>query len=307
MKGFKNTFASEHPIVLVVYLFGGMLITMLTMHPVVLMASIIIAGIYCVLLFGRSILKSMIWVMIPVLFFTMIILPLFSHNGITPLFYINDMPVTMESMIFGLVMSGLLLAIFLWFQIANALIDSEKILYLFGRTFPAVGLLISMVFRMIPLMRERFCQIQDGQRGMGRSTAQLSLMGKGKMLLKELSILISWSLESSIETSISMESRGYGTGHRTSFDLFRFTKGSGIWCVLFLGLYGIAVWVIGRGCYKASYFPAITIKDLSHEAIVGIITFFAAGILPVLYGISKYITEKYTTAKLRKENAKRRD
>lgn len=297
MKDFANAFGKEHPVVLTIYLLGGMLITMLTLHPVLLGVSIGIAGLYAGILSGKEVWKRMLWVMLPVLFFTVIILPLFSHNGITPLFYINDMPVTLETVIFGLVMSELLLGIFLWFQVANALLDSEKILYLSGRTFPVVGLLISMVFRMIPQMRQRFIQIQDGQKGMGRGSGELSFIGKGKMLLKQLSILISWSLESSIETSISMESRGYGTGHRTSFDLFYFTKKSGIWCGLFLGLYGIALWILGRGSFQSSYFPAIQIQEITTEAIIGITAFLLAGILPVFWELVNCIKENRMSAR----------
>ena len=283
MKDFKNTFDKEHPLVLVIYLLGGMLVTMLTLHPFLLVVSIGIAGLYGTLLSGKRIWKGAFWLMLPVLFFTVIVLPLFSHNGVTPLFYINDMPVTLESVLFGLAMSGLLFGIYLWFQVANVLIDSEKILYLFGKTIPAVGLLVSMVFQMIPLMRDRFRQIQDGQKGMGRGKGEMSWIGKGKMLLKEFSILISWSLESSIETSISMESRGYGTGHRTSFDLFRFTRRSGILCVLFLGLYGITFWTMERGVYGASYFPEVVIQKISQESMIGIIAFGVAGLFPLLW------------------------
>lgn len=303
MKNIVTSFEKEHPVVLTIYLAGGMLVTMLTMHPVLLGISIIIAGLYAGILSGKGVWKQMFWMMLSVLLFTVIILPLFSHNGITPLFYINDMPVTLESVIFGLVMSELLLGIFLWFQVANALLDSEKILYLFGRTFPVVGLLVSMVFRMIPQMRQRFIQIQDGQKGMGRGNGKLSFTGKCKMLLKELSILISWSLESSIETSISMESRGYGTGPRTSFDLFRFTKRSGIWCVLFLGLYGFALWELANGNFQTSYFPAIHISKLSTEAIISIVAFILAGVLPVLDGLANAIKEN----RMSSENKRKRD
>ncbi len=282
MRRLGKKFIQEHPVVLIIYLFGGMLITMLTMHPVLLAISIGISGFYAGVLCGKKLWIQLLWVMLPVLFFTVIILPLFSHNGITPLFYINDMPVTKESVSFGLVMSELLLGIFLWFRVANAIMDSEKILYLFGRTFPVVGLLVSMVFRLIPQMRLRFYQIQDAQKGMGRAISNLSIHGKIRMLLKEMSILISWSLESSIETSISMESRGYGTGKRTSFDLFRFTSKSAVWCVLFLGLYGIVIVILARGGFQVSYFPAVHIQGLTKEITIGCIAFGLAGILPVL-------------------------
>lgn len=279
----NSEFAREHPIVLMVYLLGGMLVTMLTMHPVLIGLSFLTATVYSCLLWGRAMWMRLFWLMIPVLVFTVIVLPLFSHNGVTPLFYLNDMAVTLETVIYGFVMSGMLLGAFQWFQVANRLLDSEKLLYLFGRVFPSVGLLLSMVFRMIPLMGERFRQIQDGQKGMGRYGGNLSWIGRAKLLLKELSILVSWCLESSVETSISMESRGYGTGQRTSFDLFHFGSGNGVWCAVFAVLYGVTFWTIGIGCYRASYFPAVQWTAMKGKAWIGIITFLLAGMAPVVY------------------------
>lgn len=39
-----------------------------------------------------------------------------------------------------------------------------------------------------------------------------------------MSILVSWSLESSIESADSMEARGYGLKGRTSFNLYRIER-----------------------------------------------------------------------------------
>ena len=72
--------------------------------------------------------------------FTMGILPLFRHNGATPLFYINDMAVTRENILFGGMMTLLLLAVLQWFYVWNELFGAEKIMYLIGRFFPAVSL-----------------------------------------------------------------------------------------------------------------------------------------------------------------------
>ena len=39
---------------------------------------------------------------VPIMLFSVIILPIFNHNGVTPLFYVNDMAVTLENIIYGL-------------------------------------------------------------------------------------------------------------------------------------------------------------------------------------------------------------
>lgn len=274
-----------HPVVLLVYLAGGMLLTMLTMHPVLLGVSMLCATIYAGLLWGGKMWKRLLGLMLPVSLFSMVLLPLFSHRGVTPLFYINGMAVTAESVWYGAAMSFLLLGVFQWFQIANALLDSERLLYLFGRGLPSAGLLISMVFRLIPLFGERFRQIRDAQRGMGRRSEELSLPGRGRLLLREISILISWSLEASMETAVSMESRGYGTGRRSSFSLFRFQRRDGISIVLFVVLYGVCLWQLQRGEYAASYFPMIRVSVLSLSGSAGMWCFALAAMLPVWGGL----------------------
>lgn len=276
----KSDFVKRHPLVLMIYLAGGLVLTMCTMHPLVLAVSLILSGSYGMWLQGSRCFKQLVWVMIPVFVFTTLVFPIFSHNGITPLFYVNGMAVTLETVLYGVAMSVLFLDIFLWFQVGNALLDSEKFLYLFGHILPSIGLLISMVFRMIPLMQNRFRQIQEGQKGLGRGREESGIVSRGRMLLKEISILMSWSLEESMETSVSMESRGYGVGRRTYFHLFRWKKTDVVWLAAILVLYVTAVVVICFQKYRTSYFPKIVIKQLDAAGWTGIAAFAIAGLLP---------------------------
>ena len=85
-----------------------------------------------------------------------------------------------------------------------------------------------MVFRMIPLLLQRWKEIGEVQKGTGYTKEISGMVEQVRFFLKKISILISWSLENSIDTSISMENRGYGTGKRTSFHLFRWNKQDGI-------------------------------------------------------------------------------
>jgi energy-coupling factor transport system permease protein len=230
---------------------------------------------------GKQIWKSAFWLFIPFSIFSMGILPLFSHQGMTPLYYINSRPVTLENILYGFSMTVMLVAVFLWFQIAGVLLDGEKLLFLFGKTAPAAGLLISMVFRMLPLLRKRFREIREAQEGLGFGREQSGFILKCRQIGKEFSILISWSLESAVETSVSMESRGYGIGRRTSFHLFRLHKRDFVWNIVFLFLFGVTIYTVARGCFSVSYFPAFCMKKFSFGQITGIAAFAAAGLFPL--------------------------
>lgn len=288
MEKFRDDFTRMHPVALLLYLMGVMLVTMLTLNPVLLAVSFVIAAIIGSLLCGKRIWKTALWLFVPVLFFSAGILPLFSHNGVTPLFYINSQAVTLESVWYGSVMSVMLVTVFLWFQIGSRLLDGEKLLFLFGKVLPSLGLLVSMVFRMLPLLRNRFREIREARRGLGFHEPQAGFVKRCRYLGKECSILISWSLENSIETSLSMESRGYGTGRRTSFHLFRVHREDIIFALLFFFLISVTAVSVGMGSFQAFYFPAFHMAKMQVHTISGIVAFAIAGLLPLLLeGVKK--------------------
>ncbi len=253
----KSEYAKRHPIVIALYIAVCVVWTMIIRHPVPLLLSLAASGIYCVILNGiRSWCRELV-AGIVMLFFAAVILPLFSHRGVTPLFYINGMAVTWESVYYGLIMTVMLMAVLQWCRVAGSLIDSEKILYLTGKTLPSIGLMLMMIFRTIPLLRERYRQIHEAQTGLGMAGGDAPLAGRIRRLLRELSVMISWTLEDSIEVSVSMESRGYRTGKRTWFHLFHFQREDLYWCLLigmtFAGMYICQF----RGEFAAYYFPEI--------------------------------------------------
>lgn len=253
----QSEFARRHPIVLMIYVTGILLITMITRHPLLLTLSFSISVVCGVFLMGMRNLRRLFFLALPVLAFTTLILPLFHHNGVTPLFYVNGLAVTREAVVFGLATSEMLLAVTQWCLVAGCLIDSEKLFYLTGRLAPSAGLTLVMVFRLIPRMREQFGQIQDGQKGLGRDMRNMPPGRKIRQLFREISVLISWTLENSVVTSTSMESRGYGIGRRSCFHLYRFTLEDGIWsCVLVLVYAGVMACCMA-GAFQSFYFPKL--------------------------------------------------
>lgn len=272
----------RHPFVLLIYLMGNLLVTMLTSHPVLLGISFIMAAITGSMLCGKQIWRRSLLLFLPLFFFAAVFLPLFSHNGVTPLFYINSQAITLESIRYGVVMSVMLVTIYMWFQVGSKLLDGEKLFYLFGRIAPSFGLLISMVFRMLPLLRNRFREIREAQKGLGLHEADTGVINRCRWFGREFSILISWSLENSVETAVSMESRGYGTGRRTSFHLFRVHRADVVFVIVFSILFGITIGVAGMGGYEIYYFPAFHMAAPGFAGIVGIVTFVMSDILALL-------------------------
>ena len=134
-------------------------LTMLYMHPVLLIISLAAAaGYVCILKGARHFGKTLIY-LVPFLIFMSVLNALFNHAGVTPLFYLsNGNAVTKEALTFGFYASVMLSAVILWFECFNVVMTSDKLLCLFGRLSPSVSLLLSMALRFVPKFGQKNTQ-----------------------------------------------------------------------------------------------------------------------------------------------------
>ncbi|MCR4801576.1 MAG: energy-coupling factor transporter transmembrane protein EcfT [Lachnospiraceae bacterium] len=276
----KMTYAMAHPLVVASFLFWMLILTMCTMNPVMIGISLVFSIVYSQIVSERMNWRFLLYSAIPIFVFTMVILPLFSHNGVTPLFYINNMAVTMETIVFGFVMSIMVLSMIQWLQVWNVWIDGERFIYLFGRISPTLALMISMVIRFIPMFLRRYREIHEIQVGMGYSKENASFGDKARMFGKELSILVSWTLEHSVDTSMSMESRGYGLGKRTSFHLFRWKKSDTVCMLIQVLLAAVVITGIWMEKFTMYYFPKMWLKPFDGFSILCLVCFVMLAIVP---------------------------
>lgn len=278
-------FASMHPWTNFIFLAAVIVITMFTMNPVILGISFAASLVYGIRLNGISFLKRNIIIAVWVIVFSVLIQPLFTHSGSTPLFYINDNPVSLENMIYGAVISLMLLSVIQWCGCVACILSSEKMMFLFGSFIPSVGMIFSMILRLIPLMRRRFRQIHEAQEGLRGSGNHNGFIEKNRHFIKEFSVLITWSLESSMETSMSMESRGYGLKGRTSFSRFRFTRRDTTAIIVIILLSACTASAVAMGTLTVYYLPMVYFTQINTRGVVGIITFAVLVMIPVVTDI----------------------
>lgn len=282
--GEDSRFRESHPLVNLIF-YGFVLgILMFSMDPFFLALALIGAWAYSALLKGSKVWKTNLLFMAPVLLFTTLINGLFTHNGETILFFIRNNRVTLEAIMFGLATAALISAIIIWFMSFNVIMSADKLIYLFGKVAPLLGLTLSMIFRFIPLLKERFKEIRMGQQCMGRNN-EGSLIARIRQLGKEVSILISWSLEASIETSDSMEARGYGLPGRTSFNLFKLKASDVRLLLLELVFGGVATAGCILGKTTIYYYPAIVLGEWDLMKIITFICFGALLLVPIIYDV----------------------
>ena len=109
----RNPISEFHPLAVFLYFMTAVGITLLWNRPGLLLASFLIAfGYACALEKGKNILRSLVWLLL-VTALPVIVNPLVNHRGNTPVLYINDQPITLEAVLYGL-FTGLMIAAMLF-------------------------------------------------------------------------------------------------------------------------------------------------------------------------------------------------
>ena len=146
----KDEFGRFHPIVNLIFYVVVLGITMFQMQIGMVLISLLWAGLYYFWLKGKKGIRYFLLVCVIVIF-SAVINPLFSHKGSTLLFYMfTGNPVTLESIVYGIVAATIIGIVLLWFSTFNQVINAEKLLAAIGKALPHVALLITMIMRFIP-------------------------------------------------------------------------------------------------------------------------------------------------------------
>ena len=279
-----STSAGCHPAVNLIFFLFTIGITMFSMSPVFLAATLVFSWLYSILLNGKKAIKSNLLFTLPIVVIMAVINTLFTHNGATVLFYVNNSRITLEALLYGLAAAVLLSSIIVWFSCFNVVMTSDKLIYIFGKAAPVLGLTLSMIFRFIPLLKARFREISMGQRCMGRHVT-VGFMAKLRQVTKEVSILISWSLEAAIETSDSMEARGYGLPGRTSFHLFKMTPTDKV-LLTGISISGIIA-AVGCALGKTSiyYYPKVVLGQWDMPTVITFAAYMVLLTIPIVTDI----------------------
>lgn len=289
----KDSFSGYHPIVNFMYFLAVLLFSMFFMNPVCLGISVISATVYAVYLNGSKTVAFGVKFMLPMMILAAVVNPAFNHQGVTILAYLpSGNPLTLESIIYGIAAAFMLVSVIQWFSCYNAVMTSDKFVYLFGRIIPALSLVLSMIFRFVPKFKAQLAVVRNAQRCIGRDVSTGSNIQRLKNAVKILSIMITWSLENAIDTADSMKSRGYGLPGRSAFSIYRFEKRDGI----FLGItLGISIYIIiGKllGALNWVYYPVLSRFTFNVYEISVYIAYLALFFLPVIVNLKEDIKWK---------------
>lgn len=219
-------FSESHPATQFVFFSASICSVILNRNPFFLFISLAIAFVYRIfqLKNSRAIKELLFYILLTGIF--TVLIPLFSHNGKTPLFFINDNAVTREAAILGFCSGLEISAVICWFSCMSHLMSGEKIIYLISGIFPRLAVFLSGFMKFAPLCRKQYLNIYRSQKCI--HSGYKSLRKKIHIVISSFSALISWIIESTADSADSMYARGYGLSRRSSFSIYRFRKSDAV-------------------------------------------------------------------------------
>lgn len=252
----STAFDACHAAVPAILFAGVAALSMLAVHPVLVTLSLSGALAFSLVARGAAAtVRGLAW-QLPLLVLVCLLNPFFSASGSTLLLKVGPRSVYLESLAYGATMGGLLVATVLWFEDAAAVLTQDRLLALAGRRARSVPLVASMAAQLVPQMLGRTRAVRAAARA---CTAAGPRPPARDELLRTSTMLLSWSLEDSLERADAMRARGWESGSpRTRYRPERFrardaVAAAGIAALLALGAAG--AWA---ACSSWEFYPRMS-------------------------------------------------
>ncbi len=278
-----NEFKTYHPIVNFTYFLAVIGFSMFYMHPLSIFISFVCAFSYSVVLNGKRAVKTNLVYMLPTVIVAALMNPAFNHEGVTILTYLpGGNPLTLEAIAYGFMAAVVIVSVICWFSCYNEVMTSDKFIYLFGKIIPSLSLILSMTLRFVPKFAAQLKTVSDAQKCIGRSVTEGRIIQRIKNGITILSIMVTWALESSVETADSMKARGYGIPGRTAFSIFKFDKRDAYALLLIAALSVYVILGSLQGAMSFEYYPFIKGAEFSYYGASVFAAYLALCVMPIV-------------------------
>ncbi len=290
-------FGQYHPLSLLVYFLSELLIAMFVTNPVIQLSALLGGTLFCATLVPRRELGTNLGFYIPMMLLVAVTNPLFSHNGVTPLFFLNGNPVTLEAILYGVSIAVMVVGVMLWCKCYSEVMTGDKFLYLFGRAAPKLSLVLSMTLRFVPMFRRRMHKVSAAQKAMGLYSGS-GIVAKAQSAMRVFTAMIAWSFENAMDTAASMKARGYGRKGRTQFSLFRFRASDGALLAVCAALLVTVLVGAATGAVTFYFYPRITALPQSPAAWTVYAAFGMLSALPFILEVKEALVWRFCVSKI---------
>lgn len=274
-------FDSYHPAINFIYFTAVIAAAFGFDHPAFLLIGYACAFVYSVALEG----KRALWLdllMIPLMALYAGYYGFYNHFGVTALSvnFIGN-TITLESLVYGAVIAVKVATACMWFICVHSVVSSDKVIYLLGRVSPRLSLFLSILLRLVPRVRKRCGRVEEARSCVGRSIRQGNPLRRLVNLFREISIVITWTLEDMASSGDSMRSRGVNLRGRTAFSIYRFDNRDRSFVVGLFALFTVMVMGVLLDQTRTLYAPEIQLNPVSPLSFVFYAAYAAACLLPL--------------------------
>lgn len=227
----------------------------------------------------------------------------YHHFGVTVLTenWIGNQ-ITLESLLYGLVLGIQAGTVILWMACVHEVMTTDKLLFLLGLLFPKGSLVICLLLRMMPVMKEQVKRVAVAKAGIGKGCLQGNLFVRLIRILGIGSGMITWLIGHLHEKAGSMNSRGFGLPKRRNYSLYRFDyRDRG----LVIALSSCAVVVFCGGFLdqtRMQFNPELRMNHITPVSVMIYCILGAGMLLPAALQIYSNVRYDRITRKEKKEN-----
>lgn len=210
-----------HPAVNFLFFTVVMVTTLVFRQPVFLCIGVFSAFLYSIYRSARQALQLSALLLAGSFLFVLYYVS-YHHFGVSVLFYSTiGNRITLEAILCGIAVAAGISGACMWLFCVCSVITADKVVYLFGKAFPRLGLFFAVTLRMLPRLKQEASRIHTARRGIGRGVGQGSMPARLKNAVAIFSALITWTIEALKTASNSMRSRGSTLRGRTAFSIYR--------------------------------------------------------------------------------------
>lgn len=187
--------------------------------------------------------------------------------------YVN---VSVEVLVFSLLMSVRLLIVYAAFLLLNLCLNPDRVLAVFGGLLPRSTLLVALATKFIPYLGQQLGRAAEIQQCRGIRYHEGGLIVRAKNRIPLLKVVFLSSLEDSFYVAESLQARAYGSGKRTRYTNLSFNIADMLIVACLLAGAGVIAWSIFTGTGNINYFPRIE-GELFSPAL------FGSGVLTAIF------------------------
>lgn len=285
-----------NPIIIAVYFLSVAGIAMFCAHPLLLCMALIGAVALCIL--RRDVARTRTHLLFWGLFaLTILINPLFSRHGATVLILLGNKPISLEALLWGATSACAVLTTLYLFASFSAIMQSDKLLYLFGTLSPRLSLILSMGIRYFSLLSKQWVKIKQTQTAQGLYQED-NIVDRVRGSLRIFWVLLGWALENGIVTAGSMSARGYGTGRRTHYHTFTFSRRDALYLTLTLLLLAGTLVPMACGALDFAFYPTLRLTHTGALSWLGYLSYGTLVALPILAETEDALKWKYLRSRI---------